>query len=87
VAATAGIDGVVRLDFSALPAVNDFFILVNTTGGVSGSFTGFATNNPLIDGVLGYSPNLVVFAVTATDGIFRDPFEGGNNEALAGFSP
>jgi len=47
---------------------------------INGTFAGFATNMSAIDGRLNYSSTQVTFSVTATDGIFRDTFEGGSND-------
>jgi hypothetical protein len=56
---------------------------------VLGSFKAFTTNNPLVEGILFNNSTQTIFIVSATDGIFRDHFEGGSSDApcVAGFSP
>lgn len=81
--------GVARVDFASAPAVgNSFPIIVNGTSNstLSGTFGGLAiggpTNGPpFVDGKLSYTATAVNFTVTATDGLFRDGFDGGNSKA------
>jgi hypothetical protein len=76
---TANLNGVARIDFASAPSVGNSFVIVNSAT-INGTFAGFATNMSVIDGRLNYSPTQVTFAVTATDGLFRDTFEGGTND-------
>ncbi len=86
---TSTLGGVARVDFASAPAVgNSFPIIVNGTSNstLSGTFGGLAiggpTNGPpVVDGKLSYTSTAVDFTVTATDGLFRDGFDGGSNAA------
>ncbi|HEY7872958.1 MAG TPA: CSLREA domain-containing protein [Rudaea sp.] len=81
--------GVARVDFASTPAIgNSFPIIQNATSNstLSGTFGGLAiggpTNGPpVVDGKLSYTSTAVNFTVTATDGLFRDGFDGGTNAA------
>lgn len=69
----AFLSGVVRVDFSASPAPGTLYVLMN--GGIIGTFSGFETNMPTVDGHLNYSASQVTFTVTANDAIFHDGFD------------
>jgi hypothetical protein len=77
---TANLGGVARIDFvAAMPSVGDTFTIIDGTT-VIGQFAGFHTNPPAVDGQLIYTSSQAKFKVTATDGLFRDSFEGGAND-------
>jgi hypothetical protein len=76
--------GVARVDFATTPSVgNSFRIIANGSSNntLGGTFGGLAIAPPSVDGRLSYSPLEVDFVVTATDGLFRDGFDGGYNAA------
>lgn len=73
------------MDFSALPAVgNNYTVIRNGTSNnmLSGTFGGLAIGPANVEGKLGYTPTTATFTVTATDGIFRDGFDGGSSATV-----
>ncbi len=81
---TSTLAGVARVDFATTPGVgNSFAIIENGSGNntLSGSFSGLAISPASVDGQLSYTTTEVNFVVTATDGVFRDGFDGGSNDA------
>jgi hypothetical protein len=66
--------GVARIDFSAGPVPGTQYILLNAAG-LIGTFSGFETNMPGLDGQLTYSSTQVKFTVSASDAIFRAGFD------------
>lgn len=69
----AFLSGVARIDFSVSPAPGTPHILMNA--GIMGTFSGFDSNMPTVDGHLNYSAPQVTFTVTAHDAIFHDGFD------------
>ena len=81
---TTTLGGVARVDFSTTPGIGNSFTIIQNGSGNStlvGRFGGLAIGPRGIDGRLVYSTTGVAFTVTATDGIFRDGFDGGDNVA------
>jgi autotransporter-associated beta strand protein len=89
--------GVARVDFGSTPAIvgNSFTIIRNGSSNntLSGTFGGLAISPASVEGKLNYVSNgsaitSVNFVVMATDGLFRDGFDGGSNDApcAAGFA-
>ncbi|HST27795.1 MAG TPA: hypothetical protein VLK26_05440 [Rudaea sp.] len=87
--------GVARVDFPTspipTPAIGaNFRIIQNGTSNntLSGTFGGLAIGPSNVDGKLSYSSTAATFTVTATDGLFRDGFDGGSSaSACATLTP
>jgi autotransporter-associated beta strand protein len=76
--------GVARVDFASAPAIgNSFPIIQNATSNntLSGTFGGLAIGPASVDGRLTYTATTANFVVTATDGLFRNGFDGGSSAA------
>lgn len=77
--------GVARVDFAATPTVSSSFPIIrngSSNNTLNGTFGGLAIGPASVDGKLVYTPTEVDFVVTAaTDGLFRDGFDGGNSAA------
>ena len=76
--------GQLYLDFAASPAPGTSYTIINSSGTLQGSFAGFASNLPSVDGEIVYVSNasdepgvsnLAQFTVIANDLIFRNGFE------------
>lgn len=74
VTGTATLSGVARIDFNSGPPPGTVYTLVNAAG-VAGSFSGFETNLPNLDGYLSYGTNTVTLTVSASDALFQSGFE------------
>jgi hypothetical protein len=74
IAGSATVNGIARIDFSAGPSVGTTYVLLNA-GSISGTFAGFETNMPNLDGSFNYTSTTVTFTVSASDVIFENGFE------------
>jgi len=70
----ATINGIAHIDFSGGPTVGTMYVVLNA-GSINGSFAGFETNMPNLDGSFSYAPTSLTFTVTASDVLFQDGFE------------
>jgi autotransporter-associated beta strand protein len=70
----ATLNGMARIDFNGGPTVGTSYVLMNA-GSISGSFAGFETNIPTLDGNFSYTSTTVTFTVSASDVLFENSFE------------
>ena len=56
------------------------YVLMNA-GNISGSFAGFETNMPNLDGSFSYTLTTVTFTVNASDVLFQNSFEQPVNDS------
>jgi hypothetical protein len=81
---TSTLGGIARVDFASTPAIgNSFAIIQNSSSNntLSGTFGGLVIGPSNVDGKLSYTSTAVNFTVTATDGLFRDGFDGASSAA------
>ena len=76
----ATINGMARIDFSGGPTVGTTYVLINA-GSISGTFAGFETNMPNLDGSFSYTSTTVTFTVSASDVLFQNSFEQPVNDS------
>jgi len=74
VSGAATVNGIAHIDFASGPIVGTTYTLIQAVL-VSGTFAGFETNMPNLDGIINYTGTTVTFTVTANDVIFTDDFE------------
>ena len=74
IAGLATINGIARIDFNGGPTIGTSYVLLNA-GSISGTFAGFETNMPNLDGTFAYTPTSLTFTVTASDVLFENSFE------------
>lgn len=72
---TAGLDGMLYLQFSGSPAPGTTYTFMNANT-FNGSFAGYETNMPSVFGEIVFLPKSMQFTVIANDLIFRNGFEG-----------
>jgi autotransporter-associated beta strand protein len=70
----ANVNGIARIDFATGPSVGTMYTLLQATL-VTGTFAGFETNMPNLDGDLSYTSTAVTFTVSSSDVIFQNGFE------------
>jgi hypothetical protein len=69
------LDGIARIEFSAVPSIGTMVPLLTSAGSISGTFSGWETNLPDIYGQLVYATSGVQFQVLALDDIFHANFD------------
>lgn len=76
----ATLNGIAHIDFNGSPTVGTIYVLLNA-GSISGTFAGFETNIPNLDGSFSYAPATLTFTVTASDVVFKNGFDPSTSDA------